>query len=233
MILVGVILGYLFGSLLFSVIIGKYCFHLDPREFASKNAGATNSSRVFGKKVGIIVLILDVIKCIIPVIIMWSIANFAIQEYLYQTYYFDDNSLIFITSFAALLGHCFPIFFRFKGGKAASSLGAFVILSSPWITLICLLIWITIILIWKYVSLASIITPIIAIFLYFVPGINWVYLLGFKINDLLIINGNNIFSIVLIVSFFILSSCLLIYRHRANIARLINHQERKINLIPR
>lgn len=231
LILCGLAFGYLSGSILWSVIIGKLFFNKDPRNFNSKNAGATNSTRVFGKKVGFIILLLDVLKSFIPTIIMWLIAKYAMQDSLQVSESFSDYSLLYLTSFGALIGHCYPLYFKFQGGKAASTIGAMLLAISPWLTLLALVIWVLIILIWRYVSLASILGSVIIIFLVFIPGVNWMYMLNINMDQLLVINGFNTLSVLLVSMLLMASSIVLIWRHKTNIARLINHTERKIGAL--
>ena len=106
-----VLFGYLLGSIPFALVIGKVFYHTDIRQFGSGNLGGTNAGRVLGKKAGISVIILDALKAFIPVGIV-SI--------------YSQNASIWC-GLAVCVGHCFPIFAHFKGGKAAASMFGFLL----------------------------------------------------------------------------------------------------------
>ena len=145
------LIGYLFGSIPTSIVIGKIFFKKDIREYGSKNAGGTNAGRVFGKKVGLIVIIIDIIKTIIPIIAAYfickytSLNNYGVTDYAYQF------SAIF-----CIIGHCFPIFAQFKGGKGVSSFAAIIFCTNWLLTIIGLSIFFLVLKLKKYVSLSSI-----------------------------------------------------------------------------
>ena len=125
-----IILGYLAGSIPTAIIIGKVFYHQDPREFGSKNAGGTNAGRLWGKKVGFLVIIIDMIKTIIPVWICWAIltfVQFGENPLMAPTLtrltdgdagYMIRWSVYWLAPIGAILGHCYPCFANFKGGKA-------------------------------------------------------------------------------------------------------------------
>lgn len=130
-----IVLGYLFGSIPNGVIIGRVFFHKDPRDYGSHNSGGTNVGRVFSKRAGVATIILDMLKIILPIYVTWSV--------LLKTPLFDyigapTSSLgawyplsnggqgaaplyYWTVGLFGLLGHCFSIFLRFKGGKAVAS----------------------------------------------------------------------------------------------------------------
>ncbi|MGL4948165.1 MAG: glycerol-3-phosphate 1-O-acyltransferase PlsY [Mycoplasma sp.] len=221
-------MGYLSGSILWSVIIGKVFFKKDLREFESKNVGATNSLRVYGKKVALVVLLLDIAKCMLPTFIIWTVAHFALGNYLIITEDFNPYTLVYITSLFSVIGHCYPIFFKFKGGKGASCLGAFTICISPLIGLTAFILWFIIMKVTKYVSLSSILTSWVVVILLFIPGLNWLYLAQSSIDNLLIIGGHGIYWILFVNSIVIICATILTIKHKDNIKRLINKEERKI-----
>lgn len=110
-ILISLIIGYLIGSIPWGVVIGKIFYHKDIREYGSGNSGGTNAGRVLGRPIGIIVILLDALKALIVMIIVNKISPG------YEQY----------AGLAVCIGHCFPIFAGFKGGKAvASSYGYFL-----------------------------------------------------------------------------------------------------------
>ncbi|ASG31633.1 acyl-phosphate glycerol 3-phosphate acyltransferase [Fusobacterium animalis] len=137
-----IILSYFFGAIPSGVWIGKIFKNIDVRDYGSKNSGATNSYRVLGAKLGIAVLIIDVLKGFIPL-------------YIANKFNLKYNDLV-ILGLVAILAHTFSCFISFKGGKGvATSLGVFLFLA-PVITLILLVIFILVVYFTKYISLGSI-----------------------------------------------------------------------------
>ena len=137
-----IILSYFFGAIPSGVWIGKIFKNIDVRDYGSKNSGATNSYRVLGAKLGIAVLIIDVLKGYIPL-------------YIASKFNLKYNDLV-ILGLVAILAHTFSCFISFKGGKGvATSLGVFLFLA-PVITLILLVIFILVVYFTKYISLGSI-----------------------------------------------------------------------------
>ena len=200
------ILAYLLGSISFSVIISKKMAGFDLREKGSGNAGSTNVLRTVGKKAAIITLVCDILKGVI-VILIALLAGKIIQG-------LDNALLIQLAGIFVILGHTFPVFFKFKGGKGiATSLG--VLLMINWqIGLICLVFALILIILTKMVSVgsiaAAILFPVLVIFInqnYIVAeSSNWSYL---------------IFSIII--------ALLVIFNHRENIKRILNGTENKIS----
>lgn len=197
------IIAYLIGSISFSVIFGKKIAGIDVREKGSKNAGATNVLRTAGKKAAILTLICDVLKGIFAVLV----AYFATKIFSIES----GDVLVQIAAVAVVIGHMFPIFFQFKGGKGiATSLGILLIVNWQ-IGLICLVFALVLIALTKMVSVGSlgagILFPVLTIFVkehYLVPG------------DSYLILG-------------IILAALVIYNHRTNIQRLMNGTENKIS----
>ena len=195
------ILAYCIGSISFSVIISKKMAGFDVREKGSKNAGSTNVLRTVGKKAAIITLICDVLKGVVAILLAVIAGNVVSG--------LDKALLVQIAGLAVVIGHTFPIFFNFKGGKGvATSLG--VLFMVNWqIALICLVFALILIIVTRMVSVgsvtASILFPVLTLFLhnhYLVPG-----------NYL-------IFAIILAV--------FIAYNHRSNIKRILNGTENKI-----
>lgn len=152
-----IIFSYLIGSIPTGVIISKYFFNVDIQKVGSGNIGATNVARTLGKKVGILTLIGDALKGIIPIILVR----------LYEPYPLNQT-LIFFCSLSAFFGHLFPIYLKFKGGKGvATALGIFLMLF-PFQTLLTAFVFFIIIYFSRYVSLgsisASIVMPILVSF---------------------------------------------------------------------
>lgn len=202
------IIAYLIGSINFSIILSKKMAGFDIREKGSGNAGSTNMLRAVGKKAAILTLILDILKGVLAVLISILIGNIANK-------YFESNVqnyiLLQIAGIFVIIGHTFPIFYKFKGGKGvATSLG--VLLVTNWqIGLICLVFALILIIITKMVSVgsmaAAILFPVLTLFL---------------TNEYFICEGNYfIFSIILAI--------LVCFNHRKNIERLMNGTENKIS----
>jgi len=180
---------YLLGSIPFGFILTKIFLKKDIRDIGSGNIGATNVLRTGNKLIGYSTLILDVLKAVVPVI--------------YIKFNFPDY--IFIASLSVFLGHVFPIWLQFKGGKGvATYLGILFSLDLTY-GLIFILVWFTTFIISKYSSLSSIISSI-AIPIY------------------LIIFGNNNFI------FFGIMFVLILYTHRENVKRLKNKEENKTKI---
>lgn len=196
---------YFLGSIPTAVWIGKTKYGVDVRELGSKNAGATNTFRVLGKKAGKVVLMIDVLKGILAVMI-----PFFILPYHYEAPELTHVQLL--ATFLAVLGHVFPIFANFRGGKGvATSLGVIIGLQ-PLAALICLLVFLAVFAISNYVSLGSICASVsFALLLWF----------GFEIKTIAL----PIFGTVL--------AAIVIFAHRKNIVRLLHGEESKMNLFKR
>ncbi len=182
---------YLIGSLSSAIILCKLAGLPDPRTEGSGNPGATNVMRIGGKKLAALTLVGDLLKGLIPVVIAWLLQQSPLT--------------VSLVAIAAFLGHLFPIFFGFKGGKGvATALGA--ILGLNYLVALCALgVWMIIFIITKISSLSALIAAVSApIFLY-------------------LFNASN--EIVWAVIFM---DILLIYRHKSNIQRLLKGEEGKL-----
>ena len=195
---VGVV-AYLIGSINSSILISKAVMGKDIRESGSGNAGATNMLRTMGKKYAIITLVIDILKGVVSLLLAKLAINFGAYEV-----------SMYVAGVAAVVGHNFPVFFGFKGGKGvATSLG--VILLLDWkIGLITLVIALAIMAISKYVSLGSVMAALV-----------------FVIVQIVVMIATDSFDITRLVCVVILGG-LLIIRHRANIKRLLNGTENKL-----
>lgn len=211
MIFLSLLIGYLLGSISFSVLIGKVFFKRDPRNEGSHNAGGTNAGRVFGKKVGLIVILLDVLKTILAIWMTYFIAKYAFSEQLFMlpTYY------AYIAGFAACIGHTFPLFASFHGGKAVSCYGGLLIALNWCLALIGIVVFLFILKLKKYVSLSSILSTFIISAISFIPIFGFAMDFGMQ------------YDLVLPIYLFVLAVFVLI-RHKENIKRLRNGSERKI-----
>jgi len=200
-ILVG-LMAYLIGSISFAVIISKKMAGFDVREKGSKGAGATNVLRTVGKKAAILTLVLDILKGVVTVLIAYGIGRAVKSE--------NAALLIQIAAIAVVLGHTFPIYFGFKGGKGIATAIGILLLVNWQIGLICMIFGILIIALTKMVSAgsvaASILFPVLVPFIknsFLVPG-----------------NYYLIFAIIM--------SCITVFNHRKNIKRILGGTESKL-----
>ena len=196
------IIAYLLGSISFSIIISKKMAGFDVRDKGSKNAGSTNVLRTVGKKAAIITLICDCLKGVIAILIAYIAGKIWTN--------LDSALLVQLAGIFVVLGHTFPVFFKFKGGKGvATSLG--VLLMVNWqIGLICLVFALILMALTRFVSLgsvaAAILFPVLTVFItnnYLVPG-NYI-----------------IFGVILAI--------LVIFNHRENVKRLLTGTENKLS----
>ena len=198
------LIAYLLGSISFSVIISKKMAGFDVREKGSGNAGTTNVLRTVGKRASIVTLICDILKGVVAILVAY-IVGLIIKDGV------DKPLLIQLAGLAVIIGHTFPIFFGFKGGKGiATALGVLVI--TNWnIGLICLVFALVLMTLTKMVSLGSITAAILfPILIMFMP------------HNAYLVDGNYIiYSILLAV--------LVVFNHRANVKRLLTGTENKID----
>lgn len=194
-----IIIAYLLGSIPSSVWIGKIFFDVDVRKAGSGNMGATNTMRILGLKVAIPVLIFDMMKGFIAVksvSLFFSIEHPHIIE------------LQMLAGITAAIGHIFPVFASFRGGKAVATLTAVILAISPEVLIFCVPVFVITTIISRYVSLGSIITTI---------SIPFIYLFIFNMKDLEYL----LFSLALI--------SIVLLTHRKNIIRLFSGQENVIS----
>lgn len=196
------VIAYLIGSINFSVIISKKIAGFDVREKGSGNAGSTNVLRTVGKKAAALTLVCDILKGVVAILLAKVVGN--IWKDL------DGALLVQLAGIFSIVGHTFPVFFKFKGGKGvATSLG--VLLITNWqIGLICLVFALVLMVLTRMVSVgsigAAILYPVLTIFIsqnYIVPGS---YIIS---------------SIILAV--------LVVFNHRSNVKRLLTGTENKIS----
>ena len=180
------LVSYLFGSIPFGYLFTKILLKKDIRNVGSGNIGATNVLRTGNKSLGYLTLVLDIAKAVVPVI--------------YIKFNYPD--LVYISALCAFLGHLFPIWLKFKGGKGVATFVGILISINIYYALVFGIVWILTFLISRYSSLSSLFASI-SIPIY-----------------LLIINQSNII-------FFIIMFVLIFYTHRENIKRLINKEETK------
>ncbi|HCJ4444623.1 TPA: glycerol-3-phosphate 1-O-acyltransferase PlsY, partial [Staphylococcus aureus] len=196
--IVMLLLSYLIGAFPSGFVIGKLFFKKDIRQFGSGNTGATNSFRVLGRPAGFLVTFLDIFKGFITVFFpLWLPVH---ADGPISTFF--TNGLI--VGLFAILGHVYPVYLKFQGGKAVATSAGVVLGVNPILLLILAIIFFIVLKIFKYVSLASIVAAICCV-----------------IGSLIIQD-----YILLVVSFLV--SIILIIRHRSNIARIFRGEEPKI-----
>ena len=192
------ILSYLIGAFPSGLIIGKLFFKKDIRQYGSGNTGATNSFRVLGRPAGFIVTFLDIFKGFITVFFpLWFPVH---ADGVISTFF--TNGLI--VGLFAILGHVYPIYLKFNGGKAVATSAGVVLGVNPILLLILAIIFFSVLKIFKYVSLSSIIAAISCV----IGSIN--------IHDYILLAVSGIVSIILII------------RHKSNIVRIFKGEEPKI-----
>lgn len=202
------IIAYLIGSINFSVIISKKVAGFDVREKGSGNAGSTNMLRSVGKKAAAVTLLCDILKGVVAIIISVLVGNIVKEA--------NRELLLQVAGIAVVIGHTFPVFFGFKGGKGvATSLG--ILLMTNWqIGLICLVFAIVLIVLTRMVSLgscaAAILFPVLTLF------INNSYTILTEDKK-----GTTYFLYSVILAIIVL------YNHRSNIQRLMKGTENKIS----
>ncbi len=197
---IATIVAYLIGSLSFAVVVSRAMGLNDPRTYGSKNPGATNVLRSGSKKAAILTLLLDALKGWLPVFVVkgWG-----------EAFGLGDGTVALV-GLAAFLGHLWPVFFRFQGGKGVATAAGVIFGFEPWLGLASMLTWVIIAYFFRYSSLASIVTAV------FAPAF---YLFGHHVAW----NAPN----ALILSLAVMG-LLLIWRHAENINRLLAGKESKI-----
>lgn len=192
-----IIIGYLIGSVPFALVIGKVFYKTDVRLYGSKNLGGGNTGRVLGKKAGLAVMTLDLLKVTFVIFI---------------TSHFEQKEMMMVIGgLSAAIGHCFPVFARFKGGKAVATMYGFlfglVLFAgySLWIFLVPLFVFLAVLYFWKIIALASIFSAVaVTLYMYFSTG------------NLLATGALCIFTVLIVV------------RHRKNLVRILHREENKI-----
>jgi len=197
------IMAYCIGSIPTAVWVSRYYFGIDIREYGSGNSGATNTFRVLGSKWGTLVMVIDVLKGLA-----------AVKLALLLPYYIENDFAL--TNFQiglgmiAVLGHIFPIWAQFKGGKGVATLFGLVIGISPWTALCCSGVFLLVLYLTRFVSLSSILASI-----------------AFPVFILVIFNvDNNAYRV-----FAIVVALLVILTHQKNISRLLRGSESKVPIL--
>jgi glycerol-3-phosphate acyltransferase PlsY len=202
-ILIGVILSYLIGSMPTALWVGKAFYGVDIRAHGSGNSGATNTFRVLGKKAGSLVLIIDVLK------------GLTAASFVRYCYFLDPGSVRYVNiqllfGLVSVLGHIFPIYCQFKGGKGIATLLGMIIGIHYLSALACVLLFIVVLFSTRYVSLSSMLAAI-----------------AFPLFAIVIYKNEE----PLFVAFGIAAAIMVILTHQKNIARLVEGTENKAKLL--
>lgn len=200
--IIAILVAYLAGSIPTAVWVGKRFFGVDVRKEGSGNSGATNTFRVLGAKAGVPVLLFDVLKGWLPVFLFSTYG-----PYQYGTDAFVNLQIA--VGMAAVLGHVFSLFLRFKGGKGVATLLGMIIAIQPIAALICMGVFLIMFLASKYVSLGSITAAVLF-------PVVIILVLGIRTPSLVY------FSAIIAV--------LVVVTHHKNIGRLIKKEENKVQL---
>lgn len=183
------ILSYLIGSIPSALIVGKLGYGVDIRQMGSGNLGGTNTFRSLGKRAGMIVTVADVLKGTLAALLPTLLGS-------------DLNLLI--AGIPAVIGHCYPVFANFRGGKAVATSGGVLLAYSPLFFVILIAFFFLVLYVSKYVSLASMLSGLFA------------HTYGILLGDKLL----SLMTFILCI--------LVLYRHRANLERIMDGTERKI-----
>ncbi len=192
--------GYLFGSLSFAVIVSRVMGLDDPRTYGSQNPGATNVLRSGNKKAALATLLFDALKGYFPVLLVkWYGPAFGL-----------DDEAVAVVAMAAVVGHLWPVFFRFQGGKGVATAAGILFAVEPVLGAMVMGTWLLVAFVTRYSSLAALMASVLS------PGY---YLFG---NDVLWqTSAAELLSVMVM-------SLLLLWRHKENIGRLLRGEESKI-----
>lgn len=196
-------IAYLIGSLPTAVIVSKQFFGIDIREHGSGNAGATNTFRILGKKAGIVVMIVDMLKAVAAV----QLARLSSYDWVFQIE--QVVNLQIGLGLCAILGHIFPIWAGFRGGKGVASLFGMILAIQPQVALLLVVVFVGMLILTRYVSLSSIVAslafPVMILFVYQ--------------------NQEPLYKL-----FAIATAVLVVLTHHKNINRLLQGNESKVNI---
>lgn len=199
-----ILLSYLVGSFPTSIVVGRMTRRIDIREHGSKNAGGTNAFRVLGWKAGLFVGVIDVLKGVLATLLIAKIRIDPVN--------LDYELVQIMAGTSAVIGHVWTVLAKFKGGKGVATAGGMIISLYPWASLICFIIFLTLVFTTRYVSVGSLVAttslPII--------------LLAFDR-----VFGKTVSNSLL--TFSILIGGFIIYTHRSNIRRLLNGTENRFD----
>lgn len=195
------VIAYLFGSINTSVFWSKVRYHDDIRNHGSGNAGMTNMFRVYGKSAGIITIVGDFLKTVIPVFVTLVLLG---------------ETAAYFAGLCCVVGHAYPVFCNFKGGKGVIATATTVLVIEPVLFVVLFAVFLIVFLFTKYVSLGSIFASLI--YPVFMP----------QVHKLMYGAGSNeTLSIAMLIC--LATGLFILYRHKANIRRLLDHEENRFD----
>ena len=197
-----IVLAYLIGSIPTSVWISKYFFDFDIRDYGSGNAGATNTYRVLGPRWGTFVMVVDMAKGIVA-----ALLYLLLPFYVVPAHDWDRTNLMIGLGLAAVVGHIFPIWAGFKGGKGVATLFGMVVAIQPLVAVCCVGVFLLVLYLTRFVSLSSILA-----------GISFAVFILFIFND----------DVTLYRVFSVAVALLILLTHQKNINRILNGTESKV-----
>lgn len=189
--LLSIVIGYLIGSCAFGYWAGRLR-GVDLRLEGSGNTGGTNAVRVLGPKIGIPVIVLDVLKGTVAVLVGGLLGGIGCEV---------------LAGSAAVVGHIFPVFLRFRGGKAVATGAGAMIALAPWVALAVVVVWVVVSLATRYISVASMVSAVAFVVAVIVTDQPWP-----------------------VIAFTLFGAGLVLWRHRTNVARLRAGTEHRLNL---
>jgi acyl phosphate:glycerol-3-phosphate acyltransferase len=195
-----ILLAYLIGSIPTAVWVSKRFFNIDIRDYGSGNAGATNTFRVLGKKWGSIVMLIDVLKGVIATS-LYIMLPFYMSNELHRT------NLMIGLGLAAVLGHIFPIWAGFRGGKGVATLLGMAVAIQPIVAVCCLIVFLIVLTLTRFVSFSSILA-----------GISFMVFILFIFNE-----KETLYRI-----FAVLVALMVVLTHQKNLGRILRGTESKI-----
>ena len=198
-----IILAYLIGSIPTSVWVSKQFFDIDIREYGSGNAGATNTFRVLGSKWGSFVMLVDVIKGVVATSLYLLLPHYLTNE-LHQTNFMLGLGI------ASILGHIFPIWANFKGGKGVATLLGMAVAIQPIVAVCCIGVFLIVLFLTRFVSLSSILAGI-----------------AFMVFILFVFNEQPTFYRI----FAVMVALMVVLTHQKNIGRILNGTESKVPIL--
>ena len=197
-IIAAILIGYFLGSIPFALVIGKVFYKKDIRNYGSGNLGGGNAGRVLGKKAGLAVMTMDILKVTFAIFLISLLT--------------ENENVMILAGLAAAAGHCFPVFAKFKGGKAVATMYGFLFGMaviggySILIFFLPLCVFLLVLYLWKIIALASVVSAVAnTIFIYV------------TIENKMMFTASCIITIVMII------------RHRKNFERMLKHEENKIS----
>ncbi len=210
------VISYLLGSCNSSIIVVRLLKHEDIREHGSKNAGLTNTLRCYGKGPAALTLIGDLAKGIVAVLLSQLVCRLILGSDFSEKYFIDAQAIGYIAGFFAILGHIFPVYYGFKGGKGVLVASSVLIVIDPLTFAIVIPFFILVVIITKYVSVGSISAAVAY------P------IITFCVNYFA--RGDALNKALLYTAFTVCTGILLIYMHRTNIQRLKAGTENKFSI---